>query len=72
MRGVSLLEMLLVVALIAIIGVLTATGQGAIAFYPDGASSGGSIDLQVREAVWHIDVGWITGDVRSGPQRDRP
>ena len=52
--------------------VATTTGQGAIAFYPDGASSGGSIDLQVREAVWHIDVGWITGDVRSGPQRDRP
>jgi general secretion pathway protein H len=52
--------------------VATAAGQGAIAFYPDGASSGGSIDLQVRDAVWHIDVGWITGDVRSGPRREGP
>jgi len=52
--------------------VATAAGQGAIAFYPDGASSGGSIDLQGRDAVWHIDVGWITGDVRSGPRREGP
>lgn len=49
-----------------------APGQGAIAFFPDGASSGGSIDLQVRDAVWHIDVGWITGEVRSGQRRGPP
>ncbi|MEG2804207.1 GspH/FimT family pseudopilin [Stenotrophomonas sp.] len=52
--------------------VATAGGKGAIAFYPDGASSGGSIDLQVRSAVWHIEVGWITGEVRSGQPRGRP
>lgn len=51
--------------------VAAAAGQGAIAFYPDGASSGGSIELQVREAVWRIDVGWITGEVRSGQPRER-
>ncbi|MGE8214638.1 MAG: type II secretion system protein XpsH [Stenotrophomonas maltophilia] len=46
-------------------------GKGAIAFFPDGASSGGSIELQVRQAVWRIDVGWITGEVRSGQPRER-
>ena len=46
-------------------------GQGAIAFYPDGASSGGSIELQVRGAVWRIEIGWITGEVRSGQPRER-
>lgn len=145
MRGVSLLEMLLVVALIAIIGVITATAmnggidglrlrnagkevasqlrytrtqaiasgevqrflidprtrrweaangrhgelpdalevrfhgaaqaaagtsQGGIAFHPDGGSSGGTIELDLRGAVWRIDVAWITGEVRSGPVRD--
>ena len=49
--------------------VAVAPGQGAIAFYPDGASSGGGIELQVRDAVWKIDVGWITGEVRSGQPR---
>ncbi|MET4574153.1 general secretion pathway protein H [Stenotrophomonas rhizophila] len=147
-RGVSLLEMLLVVALIAIIGVLTATamnggidgvrlrnagkevasqlrytrtqaiatgerqrflidpqartweaangrhgslpaalevhfrgagqvagvanGKGGIAFHPDGGSSGGTIELGVRDALWRIDVSWITGEVRSGPVRGAP
>lgn len=145
MRGVSLLEMLLVVALIAIIGAITATamnggidgmrlrnagkevasqlrytrtqaiatgeqqrflidpenrtweaangrhgtlpaaidvhfrgagqiagatpGKGGIAFHPDGGSSGGTIELDVRGALWRIDVAWITGEVRSGPVR---
>ncbi|WP_313347844.1 GspH/FimT family pseudopilin [Stenotrophomonas sp.] len=147
MRGVSLLEMLLVVALIAIIGLITATamnggidgmrlrsagkevasqlrytrtqaiatgerqrflidprartwqgangrhgslpgsldvrfhgagqvanapGQGGIAFHPDGGSSGGTIELSVRDALWRIDVGWVTGEVRSGPVRGAP
>ncbi|MFC0153867.1 GspH/FimT family pseudopilin [Xanthomonas dyei] len=43
--------------------------QGAIQFFPDGASTGGRIDLQVKDARWRVDVGWITGEVRSGPQR---
>lgn len=41
-------------------------GTGAIRFFEDGASTGGRIDLQVREARWRIDVAWITGEVRSG------
>ncbi|RBF16880.1 type II secretion system protein GspH, partial [Xanthomonas oryzae pv. oryzae] len=43
--------------------------QGAIQFFPDGASTGGRIDLQVKDARWRVDVGWITGEVRSGPLR---
>lgn len=47
-------------------------GQAAIAFYPDGGASGGRIALSARDAVWDIQVGWITGEVRSGMRRDRP
>lgn len=42
-------------------------GEGAVQFFEDGASSGGRIELQVRQAVWRIDVAWMTGEVRSGP-----
>lgn len=41
--------------------------EGVILFFPDGGSSGGRIDLRLNAAVWRIDVGWITGEVRSGP-----
>lgn len=42
---------------------------GVVRFFEDGASSGGRIDLLARSATWRIDVGWITGEVRSGPLR---
>lgn len=45
----------------------TAPGQGVIEFHPDGGSSGGRIRLQREGAEWRIDVGWLTGEVRSGP-----
>ncbi|AWH52224.1 type II secretion system protein GspH [Stenotrophomonas sp. ESTM1D_MKCIP4_1] len=44
-------------------------GQGVIEFHPDGGSSGGRIRLQRDAAEWRIDVGWLTGEVRSGPWR---
>lgn len=50
--------------------VAAGTGQGGIAFHPDGGSSGGTIELGVRSALWRIDVAWITGEVRSGPVRE--
>lgn len=40
-------------------------GEGAIVFFADGASSGGRIDLAIRDSVWRIDVAWLTGEVRS-------
>lgn len=48
------------------------SGKGGIAFHPDGGSSGGTIELDVRDAVWRIEVSWITGEVRAGPVRGAP
>lgn len=45
------------------------TGEGAISFFEDGASTGGRIELGSGNAVWRVDVGWITGEVKSGPVR---
>ncbi|QHQ29387.1 general secretion pathway protein GspH [Xanthomonas albilineans] len=49
-------------------------GQGAIAFFEDGAATGGRIELQARQTLWRIDVSWLTGAVKVGrpPQQDRP
>lgn len=47
----------------------TAAGQGVIEFHPDGGSSGGRIELQRDTARWRIDVGWLTGEVKSAPER---
>jgi general secretion pathway protein H len=40
-------------------------GEGAIVFFPDGASTGGRVRLGVRRAAWHVDVTWLTGEVRA-------
>lgn len=39
-------------------------GQGAILFFHDGGSSGGQIRLSAKRASWHVDVAWLTGEVR--------
>lgn len=39
-------------------------GQGGIAFFPDGASTGGRIRLRAKNALRDIDVAWLTGEVR--------
>ncbi len=38
-------------------------GVGAIVFFGDGASTGGSVQLSLRDAAWNIDVAWLTGEV---------
>lgn len=38
-------------------------GAGGILFFPDGASTGGRVQLSVKRAVWRIDVAWLTGEV---------
>lgn len=38
--------------------------EGGIAFFPDGASTGGRIRLSAKKAVRDIDVTWLTGEVR--------
>jgi general secretion pathway protein H len=39
-------------------------GEGAIAFFPDGASTGGRIQLTSGKAMWTVDVAWLTGQVQ--------
>jgi general secretion pathway protein H len=39
-------------------------GEGAIAFFPDGASTGGRVRLSSGNAQWTVDVAWLTGQVR--------
>jgi general secretion pathway protein H len=38
-------------------------GEGGILFFPDGASTGGRVQLSVKRAVWRVDVSWLTGEV---------
>lgn len=38
-------------------------GEGGIVFFPDGASTGGRVQLSVKRAAWRIDVSWLTGEV---------
>ena len=37
--------------------------EGAIRFYPDGGSTGGSVSLSSDGRTWKIAVGWLTGDI---------
>ncbi|MDR2872965.1 MAG: GspH/FimT family pseudopilin [Xanthomonadaceae bacterium] len=38
---------------------------GGILFFPDGASTGGRIQLEAKRGVgWKVDVTWLTGEVR--------
>jgi general secretion pathway protein H len=39
-------------------------GEGAIVFFPDGASTGGRVQLSRERAAWNVDVAWLTGQVR--------
>lgn len=49
--------------------VVTARGESpardvaAVRFFPDGAATGGRIVLALDEAVWRVDIGWLTGEV---------
>lgn len=38
-------------------------GIGRIRFFPDGASTGGHIELEMRQAIWRIEINWLTGEV---------
>ena len=45
--------------------------QGQIRFFPDGSSTGGNIELRRGEALWRIEIGWLTGEVRMHPDANR-
>lgn len=38
-------------------------GTGAIVFFEDGASTGGRVQLNMKNAAWNVDVKWLTGEV---------
>jgi general secretion pathway protein H len=42
-------------------------GEAGIRFFPDGSSTGGNIEISRGDAVWRIDINWLTGEVT---QRD--
>ena len=42
-------------------------GVARIRFFPDGSSTGGNIELSRGDALWRIDVAWLTGEVRLNP-----
>lgn len=47
------------------VSLTTAQGLGeAFEFYPDGATSGGHIDIQHGDRRWRIDLAWLTGVAR--------
>ena len=37
---------------------------GRIRFFPDGSSTGGRITLTSGKREWHVNVSWLTGDIR--------
>ncbi|MEN9433536.1 MAG: hypothetical protein RLZZ422_1125, partial [Pseudomonadota bacterium] len=37
--------------------------QGAIRFYPDGSSTGGSVDVLYKGQSYKVNVEWVTGRV---------
>jgi general secretion pathway protein H len=43
-------------------------GEGAIVFFPDGASTGGRVQLSAKSARWNVDVAWLTGEVKVARQ----
>ncbi len=47
-------------------------GEGAIMFFPDGASTGGRVKLSVKQAAWNVDVAWLTGEVKLKRAEGRP
>lgn len=49
---------------------LTGENAGGIRFYPDGASTGGSVELLAGERTWAVEVSWLTGEVSIRQEAD--
>ena len=47
-------------------------GVGRIRFFPDGSSTGGHVDLMREDAVWRVEVMWLTGAVSVREGEDAP
>ncbi len=37
---------------------------GRVRFFPDGSSTGGRIRLIAGEREWHVEIAWLTGEVK--------
>ena len=46
-------------------------GVAAVRFFPEGAATGGRFLLSHGEAAWHMDVEWLTCEVRMARARAR-
>ena len=46
-------------------------GVAAVRFFPEGAATGGRFLLSHGDAVWQVDVEWLTGEVRLARARAR-
>ncbi len=42
---------------------VASSSQGNIRFFPDGSSTGGSVELKMREQTYAVNVEWISGRV---------
>ena len=42
---------------------VVSSSQGNIRFFPDGSSTGGSVELTAREQTYKVNVEWISGRV---------
>jgi general secretion pathway protein H len=49
---------------------LTAESVGGIRFYPDGGSTGGSVELDTNGRIYRINVAWLTGEASLQPPED--
>jgi general secretion pathway protein H len=49
---------------------LTAETVGGIRFYPDGGSTGGSVELDANGRIYRINVAWLTGEASVQPPED--
>lgn len=43
---------------------VTGDGRGQIRFYPDGASTGGTVTVIGDGRQWQIKVAWLTGEIK--------
>ena len=41
-------------------------------FFPDGASTGGRVQLALDDAAWQVEVAWLTGQVRAAAVGEPP
>jgi len=41
---------------------LTAESVGGVRFYPDGGSTGGSVELSANGRIYRINIAWLTGE----------